>query len=196
MRERTCTAQTALHGGLLERAVGFVLTAVQAVTPQMLTRPTPCELWDLHMLLLHVRDSLEALHEGMSLGHVETVPAQRAPVDDPVSALRVQAVRVLKASAARGTVAIGDRRLAGGLMVVTGALEVAVHGWDISQATGEGRPIPSALADELLKISPLVVPEERGPLFAGPVDPGPRAGPADRLVAFLGRHPPAGPETA
>lgn len=191
MRERTCTAQYALHDGLLELAVGFVLTAVQAVTPQMLTRPTPCEHWDLNMLVLHVGDSLAALHEGMSLGNVQTVPPQREPVDDPVSALRVQAVRVLKASAAQETVAIGDRRLAGGLMAVTGALEVAVHAWDISQAAGEGRPIPQVLADALLKVGPLVVPETRGPLFAEPVDPGPRAGPGDRLVAFLGRRPPA-----
>ncbi|WP_433467091.1 TIGR03086 family metal-binding protein [Spirillospora sp. CA-128828] len=190
MRERTRVPQAVMRGRLLERAIGYALTAVQAVTPQMLARPTPCESWDLDMLMLHLGDSLDALHEGMSIGQVETVPPQAEPVDDPVSALRVRAVRLLKVSAARRTVTIGDRRLAGGLVAAAGAIEVAVHGWDLSQATGEGRPIPPDLADELMAFCPLVVPETRSPLFADPVEPGPRAGPGDRLVAYLGRRPP------
>ncbi|TDD83323.1 TIGR03086 family protein [Actinomadura darangshiensis] len=189
MRERTHGPRPATRGGLLEEAIGFVLAAVQPVAADMLARPTPCEHWDLGMLLAHVGESLAALHEGMRRGDVATVPAQADPVDDPVSALRVRAVRLLKATCRRQEVAIGDRRMAGGLLAVAGALEVAVHGWDISQATREGRPIPPALADELLPLAPLVLPEKRDPLFAGPVDPPPRAGPGDRLVALLGRRP-------
>jgi uncharacterized protein (TIGR03086 family) len=141
------------------------------------------------MLLLHLGESLAALHEGMTAGEVRTVPLQAVPADDPVSALRVRAVRVLKASAAHGTVTIGDRRLSAGLMAVAGALEVAVHAWDISQAAGAGRPIPPALAGELLEICPLVMPEVRAPLFAEPVEPDSGASPGDRLAALLGRRP-------
>ncbi|TDC57186.1 TIGR03086 family protein [Actinomadura sp. KC345] len=176
-------------GGLLERAIGFALTSVQGVTSEMLPRRTPCRSWNLEELLLHLRDSLAALGEGARLGRVALEPEPLVLADDPVSAVRVSAVRLLRASGALGEVSVGDRRLGGGLMAAAGAVEVAVHGWDVAQASGERRPIPPGLADELLKLCPLVVPEERGPLFAEPVDPGPDAGAGERLVAFLGRRP-------
>ncbi|TDB85992.1 TIGR03086 family protein [Actinomadura sp. KC216] len=179
-----------LDGGLLERAIGFVLTSVQAVTPDMMSRRTPCASWDLEMLLLHLRDSLAALHDGMRFGCVGMVPEPPAPDEDPVSAVRVRAVRLLRAALAPGPVEIGDRHLDGHLMAAAGAIEVAVHGWDIAQASGRGSPIPAALAGELLEVCPLVVPESpRHALFADPVEPAPGAAPGDRLVAFLGRRP-------
>lgn len=188
MDERTRAPQTAIGGGLLDRAIGFALAAVQPVTPRTLARRTPCASWDLAMLLLHLGDSLAALHEGMCAGRVGTRPGP--PPDDPVSALRVRAVRLLRASAALGTVTVGDRRLPGALMLGAGAIEVAAHGWDIAQATGEGRPVPPLLASDLLAICPLVLPgPPRRPLFADPVEPAPDAAPGDRLVALLGRRP-------
>jgi uncharacterized protein (TIGR03086 family) len=174
---------------MLDRAVGFALTAVQAVTPDMSGRRTPCGAWDLGMLVLHLAESLAALHEGMDAGRVGREPGREALPDDPVSVLRVRAVRVLRASAAFDAVAVGDRRLPGRLLTGAGAVEVAVHGWDIAQATGEARPIPPVLAGDLLTMCPLVLPDPRRPLFAGPVDPGPDASPGERLVALLGRRP-------
>jgi hypothetical protein len=45
-----------------------------------------------------------------------------------------------------------------------------VHGWDISQACGQHRLIPDALAASLLAIAPLLIPETgRHPLFGPPV---------------------------
>ena len=104
------------RGRLLDRAIGFALTAAQGVLPHMLARRTPCASWDLGMLLLHLADSLAALHEGMAGGHVARCSDPAAGAVDPVSELRVQAVRVLRASAARGAVTVGDRRLQGDLM--------------------------------------------------------------------------------
>ena len=178
------------NDGPLERAIGFALTAVQAVTPRMMARPTPCESWDLEALLLHLHDSLAALHEGVSAGRVELVSQVCVPDEDLVSAVRVRAVRLLRASAAPCRVAVGDRHLDGGLMELAGALEVAAHGWDIAQATGRRSPIPDRLAHELLEAGSVVVPETmRRPLFAEPVEPPPDAAAGDRLVAFLGRRP-------
>ncbi|GAA4225255.1 maleylpyruvate isomerase family mycothiol-dependent enzyme [Actinomadura meridiana] len=175
---------------LLERAVGFALTSVQAVTPGMLARRTPCASWNLEMLLLHLRDSLAALHDGVCLGQVAMAPEPLVPGEDPVSAVRVRAVRLLRTAAAPRRVEVGGRGLDGELMAAAGAVEVAVHGWDIAQASGRRTPIPPTLADELLEVCPLVVPEpDRRPLFAEPVEPGPDAGAGDRLVAFLGRDP-------
>ena len=79
----------------------------------------------------------------------------------------------------------------------TGAIEITVHGWDISVACGARRPVPQGLAAVLLlPIAPLLItPDTRPGLFADPVLlPGP-AHPGDQLVAFLGRQPrrPAAP---
>ena len=73
----------------------------------------------------------------------------------------------------------------------TGALEIAVHGWDIAQATGLPRPVPAALATELMRTARQLVPrpEARHPLFGAPVMVPAEADPSDRLVAFLGRDP-------
>ena len=76
------------------------------------------------------------------------------------------------------------------MVAVTGAIEIAVHGWDISVACGARRPVPPGLAAILLPIAPLLIaPGTRPGLFAGPVRlPGP-ASAGDQLVAFLGRQP-------
>jgi hypothetical protein len=72
----------------------------------------------------------------------------------------------------------------------TGAIEIAVHGWDISQASGQARPIPPALATDLLTICPLLATgATRHRMFAAPVAVSPLAGPSARLVAYLGRSP-------
>jgi uncharacterized protein (TIGR03086 family) len=76
------------------------------------------------------------------------------------------------------------------VLAATAALEVAVHGWDISRACGQRQPIPRALAIDLLAIAPALVPRAgRRPLFAAPVAVAATAGPSDRLTAFLGRTP-------
>jgi uncharacterized protein (TIGR03086 family) len=198
-------------GTLLEQAIYFALTAVQPITPRLFARRTPCREWDLMMLLLHLGRSLAALDEGMRSGRValgaeaeSTVDRALDPAFDPVSALRVRAVRLLRSCGAlyegaqrEGSrhegarqVAIGQADFSSDVFVGVGAIEVAVHAWDIAQATGARLSIPSALADELLKISHRAVPESgRRPLFADAVEPPPLADSSDRLVAFLGRRP-------
>ena len=87
-------------------------------------------------------------------------------------------------------IAIVDRPLLASSVAGTGAIELAVHGWDISRACGQHRPIPPTLASDLLTICPLLVTDEtRYPQFAAPVAVSPLASASDRLVAFLGRCP-------
>jgi uncharacterized protein (TIGR03086 family) len=114
---------------------------------------------------------------------------------DPVSALRAQAMRLLAACAAAPdgdpVVTVGGLGLLRSTIAEAGAVEVAVHGWDIRMACGDRRPVPSALADDLLPLAVLLVPAgTRHGLFADPVRVPRTAGPGDRLVAFLGRRPP------
>ena len=182
--------------GLLERAITYAARSALDVTPALLPRPTPCRGWNLDMLLRHASESLAALHDGTVTRHIALIPSapDRAAAADPAQAFRDRADRLLAAQATVGgrcrALDIGDLQLPAVAMECAGAIEIAVHGWDISRACGQHRPIPDALAASLLAIAPLLIPETaRHPLFGPPVTPAAHASPTDRLVAYLGRKP-------
>jgi uncharacterized protein (TIGR03086 family) len=90
----------------------------------------------------------------------------------------------------REPISIGGRTLPASVLTSTGAIEIAVHGWDVARACGRRRPIPPRLAQELLVLASLLVRRaDRPARFAPPVRPAPQATPSDHLLAFLGRHP-------
>jgi uncharacterized protein (TIGR03086 family) len=177
---------------LVESAVGYALANTTMVTPQLLSRPTPCPAWDLAMLLDHVTDSVSVLHEAISTDRADTSFAPEE--SDPVLRLRRQLVALLAATATAGPadrpVTIWDAELTASMVLVTGAIEITVHGWDIAVACGGNRPVPPALAAVLLAAAPLLVPADTRPgLFADPVALLGPAAPGEELVAFLGRRP-------
>jgi uncharacterized protein (TIGR03086 family) len=178
--------------GLLERAINYTLGALHPVTGADLAAPTPCRSWDLRTLLAHLDESLLALHEAAALGRVALTCAEEPGLGDPVATVRARASALLGAwtSTRRADVEVGDAALTTGIVATAGALEVAVHGWDVARAAGRGRPLPPALAEEMLALSPLLVTEaDRPARFAAPVPIPARAGAGERLLAFLGRRP-------
>lgn len=180
---------------LLERAIDYTRGSLHLVTPAALTHPTPCRGWDLQALLTHMNDSLSALHEAVDIGHVALDTADE-PAAALVAALQSRACRLLAACTradGHGEVSVAGLPLTAGTVTGAGAVEIAVHGWDVARACAGGRPIPVPLADELLALAPLLVSDADRPVrFAPPVEVSPPAGPADRLVAFLGRDPSTG----
>jgi uncharacterized protein (TIGR03086 family) len=193
---------TTLTGGiaLLERAMAYTLGSLLLVTPEAMASPTPCRRWDLRALLLHLNDSLRALHEAIAAGHVALGPSDDSCSDpaaglglEPVATLRDRACRMIGAWANAtepADVSIGGRALSPSIVAATGAVEIATHGWDVARACGQDRPIPPPLAEELLELCPLFIGgADRQARFAAPVEVSPLASPSDRLVAFLGRLP-------
>jgi uncharacterized protein (TIGR03086 family) len=178
--------------GLLERAITYTLGALPAVRAAELSAPTPCRSWDLRALLEHLDESLTALHEAAALGRVwRTVPEPRPPTD-PVAAVRDRASRLLgEWAGTRHTGAtVGDAGLTTAILATAGAVEVAVHGWDVARTVGSRRPLPAALAEEMLALTPYLVSDADRPVrFAAPVAVPAHAPAADRLLAFLGRRP-------
>jgi len=197
---------------MLRQAVAYALENVAAITPDLLGRPTPCHGWDLRMLLWHSSESLAALREGFTAGRISPaagpVSEPARPVSeaaglagptpagcgcgaaDPVTTYTVSALRLLDclANPAPRNVRIGGVALPRSTLAAAGALEIAVHGWDVAQACGAGRPVPAMLAVELLTLAPLLVPSAgRAPLFGDPVRAARNASPSERLTAFLGR---------
>jgi len=120
-------------------------------------------------------------------------PAARDPGGgDAVETLRDQAANLLFACYAHHSrdrfVLVGGLPLPAGIVACTGAVEIAVHGWDVSAARGRGGPIPPALATRMLRLCPLLVTGREG-LFGTPVQVPSAASPGDQLIAYLGRNP-------
>jgi len=184
---------------LLESAVRYALACSELVTAPVLPRPTPCVGWDVAALLDHVSESVDILRHAITAGCADQSPlsGDNSVWLDPTGGLQRQATRLLATCTASGSaqhlVAIGDCELATSMVAVVGALEVTVHGWDISVACGRSRPIPVGLAAILLPLAPLLItPATRRGLFADPVPVPLYASLSDQLVAFLGRQPLSG----
>ena len=178
---------------LLERAVGYTRTSFQLVAGTDLTARTPCTGWDLLGLLRHMNDALAAFTEAAEIGYVDLVPVRGTdPAAELVERLKGRASALLAAWAhhpGTGQVSVADRELRSDLLAAAGSLEIAVHGWDVAQACGVDRPLPRALALELLEVVPLIVHDtDRPHRFADPVDVPPHARASTRLLAALGRR--------
>ena len=200
--------------GLLAGAVSYALGACALVEPGEMSLPTPCADWDLGMLLAHLGDSMADLETALRTGHLDQEGQPEQAAGDPVEVLRDQAARLLCACFGYGIqeipesfVTVGGLPLPAGLVACTGAVEIAVHGWDVSAARGRAsragaarggaggiggvsgtEPIPAALARRMLRLCPLLVAGREG-LFALPVELPAGASPGDQLVGYLGRVP-------
>ena len=189
--------------GLLAGAISYTLGVCALVRPGDMTLPTPCTDWDLAMLLAHLSGSMADLETAIRTGILDMERPPDNAVGDPVEILRDQAAQLLCAlygyDGAVRFVAVAGLPVPAGLVACTGAVEIAVHGWDVAAARGGAcrliPPIPAVLATRMLGLCPLVVAGREG-LFAGPVEVPAEASPGDRLVGFLGRDPgtlPRGP---
>jgi uncharacterized protein (TIGR03086 family) len=202
-------ARYAPSGGiaLLAGAIRYALGACAQVAPAELALPTPCAEWDLAALLAHLAASMADVESAIRTGSLDLDPGEPGdPADpasppgspgvpvpgDPVEVLRERAANLLVACydhhGPQRLVLVGGLPLAGGIVACTGAVEIAVHGWDVSAARGRGAQIPPGLAARMLSLCPLLVTSREG-LFAPPVQVPPQASPGNRLIAYLGRNP-------
>ncbi|MEV0052958.1 TIGR03086 family metal-binding protein [Saccharopolyspora shandongensis] len=177
---------------LLERATSYVLGAAADITTATLANATPCAGWNLRTLVAHVNDSLAVVADTLA----SRVPDDGEDSAAPVATLRNRARFLLETSLGHpDDVHVGGLPLDGRIAAATGALEIAVHGWDIARACGRDSPIPDGLATALIRLAPMVVTEETRPfLFGPPVVWSRQAPPGERLVAHLGRNPVARPD--
>jgi uncharacterized protein (TIGR03086 family) len=188
--------------GLLAGAISYALAGCALIRPGELTLPTPCPDWDLAALLGHLGDSMADLETAIRTGRLDLDDPPGPAEGDPVEAVRERAAQLLCAAycyaGPERFVTIGGLPMPAGLVVCTGAVEIAVHGWDVTAALGRvgcasaggnrGTPIPAALATRMLRLCPLIV-AGRESLFAVPVEVPAQASPGDQLVSYLGRRP-------
>lgn len=188
-----------LAGGtdLLERAVTYAVIVLSQLAPDDLSRPTPCAGWDVRHLLTHLGASCADLAEVADSGRLfanepESV-AEPEPADgaDILAGVRDRTGRVLSAWTRMRDfrpAVIGEPYLDRAVVACAGAVEVSAHAWDIARACELGQPFPPSLAADLLPLVPMLIgPADRRDRFAPPVRTRPEAGPAEQLLAFLGR---------
>lgn len=178
---------------VLDGAVEWTHGCLQRARTSPLSLPTPCTDWDLGQLLVHMDESMVAIAEAAELGHIPVEPPVLTPVGSEklVDRLVQRACRIRAAWHRRVTsapVGVGDLALGRDSVALIGALEIAVHGWDVATSTGQDRPLPADLAAQLHDVALAVVtPLERVRRFADAVPVAPSAGTATRLLAHLGR---------
>jgi uncharacterized protein (TIGR03086 family) len=173
----------AVSAALLGTAIDYALDNLALVETGALGRPTPCAGWSLETLLRHLGTSVRTIGELLT-----GEECRSAAGADPVAALRSAADGVLGVLTHVEPPAVHVLPLAVETVACTGAFEIAVHGWDITQSTRTGLSMPSGLAQALLVLAPcLIADTDRPGLFAQPVAAPRDAGPTDTLVAFTGR---------
>ncbi len=186
---------------VLDSAVTWTRACLQLARSSPPTLPTPCSDWDLGGLLAHLEDSLVAFGEAAG-GQVRVTGDAAGPAIGPdtgpepgwhVDRLVRRAGETRTAWLRRLTsapVGVGELALGRDTVVLVGALEIAVHGWDVAAAVGTTRPLPEELASRLYAVAQAVVtPGDRGTRFAPAVPWRPDATVGDRLLAHLGRRP-------
>ena len=181
---------------LLDQGYAWTSARIAAISADGLDDPTPCGLWNLQDLLDHTFDTL-----AMFTGAVAPTGADaHAPNLRPLGSTdwdRAIAELAARSRWAWDAPGVMDRTFelpapmgAQPAVVVASAnlLEVVVHGWDISQSTGERAEIPEALAVPVLGFARQAIGDgPRGDHFAADLAVGDT--PCDQLVAFLGRKP-------
>ncbi len=178
---------------VLDSAVIWTHSCLQLARTSDLSLPTPCTRWDLGQLLEHMEDSLTALGEAADLGRVRVSQRREHEDTDRVIDRIVQRACATRAAWQRrltsAPISVGDLALGRDTTAMVGALEIAVHGWDVAQVVGGPQRIPEDLAARLYDVARAVVtPDERGFRFAAPVPVAATAPMSTLLLAHLGRR--------
>ncbi|WP_193607681.1 maleylpyruvate isomerase family mycothiol-dependent enzyme [Nocardioides lijunqiniae] len=169
----------------LDLARGHVRRVLDAVDPEDLAMATPCSGWEVGRVLAHLADSADVVTRLLETGELTYTESARGEVSDPVGLARQR----LAAMDAALSVAAPDRAAAARLPAL---VELTVHGWDVGVALDPAHRVPESLAAHVLShVETVLVGEARGDRFAAPLAVPDDAPASDRLVAFLGRTPPA-----
>jgi uncharacterized protein (TIGR03086 family) len=184
---------------LLAQGYDWTEARLARVQPDDLDMATPCEGWQLRHLLDHMLDSLDRLAaaaEGEVADADQLDPQHQARSDrlgDDCGRTTFAAVKQRALTAWRQpdvmarTCELPLGTLPAPVAANINLVEVVVHGWDVSQTTGEAAAIPPELAEPILAFSRPTVAAARGTAFGPDLETGDTA--SERLVSFLGRKP-------
>ena len=171
---------------------------VDGTTPEQLGATTPCTEFTVRDLINHVIGGATMFAAAFEQGSVpddELAKIMGDMVgDDPSASYAAASERVQAAYHAPGALD-GDVALPFGQMPRTAALgiavfDVAVHAWDLAQATGQELQLSEELAEDVLVLGQMMgIDQYRGAMFAEEVVVVETAPGWERVVAYAGRQP-------
>jgi uncharacterized protein (TIGR03086 family) len=148
-------------------------------------KPTPCADYTCQQLVEHLAQSLVQL--GAMAGAVVSDEADGS-LENRFSVLSARVIDGWRARGTEGSVPGPDGSdVPAEFIASILPLELALHGWDLAQASGQTLRLSDEVVAYLRELADSVVPAGRGRSFGPEVDPAPDAGALDRLAAFAGR---------
>jgi uncharacterized protein (TIGR03086 family) len=170
-----------------EAALAALQPALRNLTPGDHARPTPCADFTCDELIEHLCTSLGQL--GAMAGATVKDP-ETGSRENRVSSMAAEAIDAWRRVDLDGTLpGPGGRQMPAAFLAGVLPLEIALHGWDLAQASGQQLHISDRVVEYLRGLAEDVVPGGRGSAFADEVVPAEGAPPIDRLAAFAGRRP-------
>ena len=169
-----------------------VLAAIQPVlrglTDADRDKATPCTDFTCHELVEHFTTSLTQL--GGMAGTAVATPDQ-GTLEHRVSTMAAQTIDGWRKVDLSGTMpGPGGREMPAAFLASILPLELALHGWDLAQASGQELRVSDEVVAYLREQAESVVPPGRpNGSFGDEVQPAADASPVDRLAAFAGRRP-------
>jgi uncharacterized protein (TIGR03086 family) len=176
-------------------AIDLLTPLVEGTRQDQLGDPTPCTDWTVADLIGHFVVGGHLFAASLRGAEISGEPAADVLGDDHVAAYRASiadfqdAVGHLDSLEKPAQLPFGTVPAEIALRIAAG--DLLVHGWDLSQATGQGFAPPEEVVGEIEGFYRIAIgPELRaGGSFGEPVEIDADAVALDRLVAFAGRRP-------
>ena len=168
---------------------------VAAVTPDQLSKPTPCADWDVRALLNHTiggvymfDDAAQEKEFDMSRFGGDLLGTDPADNYEQAAGRLEKTVRRPGVLDRTWTMPFGGTP--GQIAISIATVECLQHGWDIARATGQDAQFDPELTEAAMQAAQLFPPDiTRQPGVFGPEMECDVAAPLeDRLAAFLGRQ--------
>lgn len=169
---------------------------IHEVAPGQWSAPTPCTEWDVRALCNHVVGEaawMVPLFAGKTIAEVGGALDGDILGEDPArawdEAIESALAAVQEPGAMEQIVHLSFGDVLGEEYLRQVHADVVIHTWDLATAIGADRTIDAIEAQALIEYLEPMLKGNTGGAFAAPVEIGPDAGAADRLIALTGRDP-------
>lgn len=175
------------HVTIAEATWAICRQQLLSLGPDDAERPTPCSEFNMHELVVHMRNSMVGV--GTPAGAVFDDGTGSTTAEDYVATAVEPALAAWRDRGVDGDVPFGEGRAPAVIPAGVLSLEFLVHAWDIAQVKGVELDVPEGVAAYVLDIATSIISDDnRGPDkgFDPALDP-PADDPMSRLIAFTGR---------
>jgi uncharacterized protein (TIGR03086 family) len=168
---------------------------VAAVTPDQLSKPTPCADWDVRGLLNHTIAGVHmfddaAQEKAFDMSRFEKDLVGTDPADNYQQGVAKLEKTVRQPDVLDRTWGMPFGPTPGQFAISAATVENLQHGWDIARATGQDAEFDPELTEAAIQAAQLFPADmvRREGVFGPEAACGPDAPAEDRLAAFLGRE--------